>query len=163
MLRFGAMQLAAVLTTIHPDWGLPDAGDASSCTRVTAVREEGPPRSDASEQAVLRLSAMQLAVVLTTTHSDWGLPDAGDASSCTRVTAVKEEGTPRSDTSEPPSPKCKRRPRRKTEMWRMNNQLAQKRFRQKQKARSPPTAFGSVKAYLDRQKFQIVSPSKASE
>ncbi|CAL5224537.1 g7236 [Coccomyxa viridis] len=73
----------------------------------------------------------------------------GDASSCTRVTAVKEEGTPRSDASEPPSPKCKRRPRRKTEMWRMNNQLAQKRFRQKQKARSPPTAFGS-----DKQKAQ---------
>ena len=81
-----------------------------------------------------------LPISLQISSHAWVSPIVGEASSTTRVTALKEEGMPRSDASEPDTPKPKRRPRRKTEMWRMNNQLAQKRFRQKQKARSPPTA-----------------------
>ena len=62
------------------------------------------------------------------------LPTAGEASSSTGVTALNAEGTPRSDASEQAALKPKKRPRKKTELWRINNQLAQKRFRQNQKA-----------------------------
>jgi hypothetical protein len=58
---------------------------------------------------------------------------AGEASSSNVTVAARdfEPGT-RSETSEAPA-KPKKKPRKKTDLWRLNNQLAQKRFRQKQK------------------------------
>ena len=48
------------------------------------------------------------------------------------VAAKESEPGTRSESSEAPA-KPKKKPRKKTDVWRLNNQLAQKRFRQKQK------------------------------
>ena len=48
------------------------------------------------------------------------------------LAAKESEPGTRSDSSEAPA-KPKKKPRKKTNVWRLNNQLAQKRFRQKQK------------------------------
>ena len=50
---------------------------------------------------------------------------------------VKDSGALKEDAGALRVKKPKRKARKKTEMWRLNNQEAQKRFRKKQKVRLP--------------------------
>jgi purine nucleoside permease len=79
---------------------------------------------------------------------------AGEASSSNMTVTAREPGA-RSDTSEAPA-KPKKQPRRKTEVWRLNNQLAQKRFRQKQKVHIPKRLHAFIcDRYTSRQTAHV--------